>query len=199
MSGYPIPYCLFVLWETRARGSSSIRLFILVSAAKTGVIRRASVRRSHPDRSVSPVVGTVLLLAIAICVAGVLLVGISTWTPASPVTTAFELSADSDQSTVTIEHRVGDTIDVRELSITVIVDGTELSEQPPVPFVGAPGFDGAPTGPFNAQADPQWSAGERASFAVATTNSPPLEMGDSVRVRLVVDGRVIADLEAIAR
>ncbi|GAB3667962.1 type IV pilin N-terminal domain-containing protein [Halopiger thermotolerans] len=164
------------------------------------MIRRASVRRSPPDRSVSSVVGTVLLLVIAVCVAGVVLAGVSTWTPASPAaTTAFELSADSDRSTVTIEHRVGDAIDVRELSVTVIVDGTELAEQPPVPFVGAAGFDGAPTGPFNAKGDPQWSAGERASFAVAATNEPPIEMGDSVRVRLVVDGRVIADLEAIAR
>ncbi|WP_120245341.1 type IV pilin [Halopiger aswanensis] len=162
--------------------------------------RRAPVRRWPSDRSVSPVVGTILLLAIAVCVAGVLLVGVSTWVPASSATTmAFELSADSDRSTIAIEHRVGGTVDVRELSITVIVDGAELSEQPPVPFVGATGYDGAPTGPFNAKADPQWSAGERASFTVAATNDPPLEMGDPVRVRLVIGGRVIADLEAIAR
>ncbi|AEH36452.1 type IV pilin N-terminal domain-containing protein [Halopiger xanaduensis] len=163
------------------------------------MIRRASVCKTPSDRSVSSVVGTILLLVIAVSVAGVILIGVSTWTPESPAMTAFELSADSDRSTITIEHRVGDTIDVRELSITVIVDGTELTEQPPVPFVGATGFDGAPTGPFNAKADPKWSAGERASFAVASTNEPSFKMGDLVRVRLVVDGQVIADLEAVAR
>lgn len=140
------------------------------------------------------------LLAITVCVAGVVLVGVSTWTPASPAATAtFDLSADGDRSTVTIAHRVGSSVDVHELSITVLVDGTELAEQPPVPFVGASGFDGAPTGPFNAKADSSWDVGEKASFAVAATNDPPLEAGVPVRVRLVVDGQVIADLEAIAR
>ncbi|APX00025.1 flagellin [Halobiforma lacisalsi AJ5] len=150
------------------------------------------------DRGISPLLGTVLLVGITICLVAVIAVGFVTGPVDAPTMAAFELTIDGGGSEITIEHATGDAIDVRELSLTVAVDGEELSEQPPVPFVGAVGFDGAPTGPFNAEASPHWRPGERASFRVAETNDPTIEVGDTVNVGLVVDGQLLAELEATA-
>lgn len=155
-------------------------------------------RRVRRRRGLSPLVGTLALLAITVCLVGVIAVAVTTWSLEAPPTAAFELTVDGDAAAIVIEHVAGDPIDVRELSVTIAIDGTPLSSQPPVPFVGASGFDGAPTGPFNEASDPQWRAGERAGLTVATTNTPTIETGDSVTVRLAVDGHSIADLEAEA-
>ncbi len=139
------------------------------------------------------------LIALTVCLAAVVAVGIGAWSLESgPPTATFELSADGDRSTVVIEHRTGDPIDVDGLTVVIAVNGTNLSRQPPIPFVGAKGFDGAPDGPFNAKGDREWTAGERAGLAIAETNSPKLEVGDSVTVTLVVDGKLIAKLEGVA-
>lgn len=154
--------------------------------------------RAGRTRAISPLVGTVVLLAITLCLVAVIAAGLTTWSLESSSTAAFDLSVDGDAGTIVLEHVAGDAIDVRELSLTIAVDGTELSSQPSVPFVGTNGFYGAPTGPFNGASDPKWQAGERAGLTVASTNSPGLESGDSVTVRLAVDGQLIAELEADA-
>jgi len=98
-------------------------------------------------------------------------VGVGAWSLESPGPTAsFELAADGNDSSITIEHVAGDAIDVEALSVTIAVDGTELDTQPPIPFVGAKGFDGAPDGPFNAKSDSTWTAGERAGVSIANNN-----------------------------
>ncbi|WP_440771102.1 type IV pilin [Natronorubrum sp. DTA28] len=162
--------------------------------------RESRIRRVR--RGVSPVVGVAALLALTVCLAAVLAIGIGAWSLESggpgPAAT-FELSVDGEESTITIEHIAGDSIDVEALSVTVAVDGEELTDQPPVPFVGASGFDGAPDGPFNAATDPEWRAGERVGVAVADTNDPEIEPGDSIRVTLVVDGHRVAALESTAK
>ena len=155
-------------------------------------------RRACRQRGISPLVGTVVLLAITVCLVGAIAVGFTALSVDSPSTAAFELAVDGDAAAIAIEHVAGDSIDVRDLSLTIAIDGTPLSSQPSVPFVGTGGFYGAPTGPFNAASDPRWRAGERAGLTVAKTNSPTLETGDSVTVRLAVDGRVLAELEAEA-
>jgi FlaG/FlaF family flagellin (archaellin) len=163
------------------------------------IVRGRSSARRTDGRGVSPTVGIVLMIALTVCLGTVVAVGVGTWSPgSSPPTAAFELSADGDRSSITIEHVAGDAVDVRALSVTIAIDGTELSAQPPVPFVGASGFDGAPDGPFNSRADPEWTAGERAGVAVAETNAPELAAGDSVTVTLTVDGRRVAELETTA-
>jgi len=158
-------------------------------------------RASLPDRNraVSPIVGVVALLVITVALAAVVAVGAGALSAGSPEpTAAFELAVDGSTSAIRIDHVAGDTIDVETLSITVAVDGTELADQPPVPFVGANGFDGTPDGPFNAEATQQWQSGTVAGFSVADTNSPTVERGDTVTVRLAVDGTSIATLETVA-
>lgn len=155
----------------------------------------------EPDsRAVAPLVGILALIALAVVLATVIAVGAtpSSLETAGP-TAAFELSADGDASSIVIEHVAGDAIDVEPLAVTIAVDGEELDEQPPVPFVGANGFDGTPDGPFNAASDSEWRAGERAGLVVAGTNDPAIESGDSVTVTLVADGTRVATLETTAR
>ncbi len=152
--------------------------------------------RSGTTRAVSPIIGILVLLALTVCLAAVVALGVSGLSPESPEPTAsFELAVDGDRSSITIDHVAGDAIDVEDLSVTITVNGTELSQQPPVPFVGASGFDGTPDGPFNARADPEWTPGERAGLSVAGTNSPGISAGDSVTVSLAVDGKLVATLE----
>ncbi len=150
-------------------------------------------------RAVSRLVGVLALLAITVLLATMVAVGASTWSLESGgPTAAFDLAADGETSTVAIDHLEGDEIDVAELSIRITVDGEELTDQPPVPFVGADGFDGSPTGPFNAESDSEWRTGERVSVTVAETNDPTVESGDTVGVTLVVNGTRIATLETTA-
>ncbi|MDF9744878.1 type IV pilin [Natrinema salsiterrestre] len=150
-------------------------------------------------RGVSPILGVLLLLALTVCLATVVAVGLGGWSPESAGPNAtFELSADADGSSIALEHVAGDPIDVEALSVTIAINGTELSAQPPVPFVGASGFRGTPDGPFNARTESEWTPGEEAGVSVAETNTPTLEAGDSVTVTLVVDGRRIAELETTA-
>lgn len=100
-----------------------------------------------------------------------------------PRTAAFSLSVSVDGQFV-ITHRGGTPVDVSTLRIQILVDGRPLSHQPPVPFFAAEGFRGGPSGPFNSATSTIWRTGERASFHVASTNSPPIGEGSSVRVRL---------------
>ncbi|RQG96705.1 type IV pilin [Natrarchaeobius oligotrophus] len=162
-----------------------------------GFGRRRTGVGCDEERGVSPLVGVLALVAITVCLAAVVAIGAAGWSIGSAgPTAAFELSASSETNVVSIDHVAGDAIDVRELSLAVEIDGEPLSEQPPVPFVGAEGFEGTPSGPFNERADPEWRSGERASFVVATNNEPDLESGESIAVRLAVDGSHVATLES---
>ncbi|WP_227014808.1 type IV pilin [Natronorubrum aibiense] len=151
------------------------------------------------DRGISPVVGIVALLVLTVRLAAVVAVGVGALSlETGAPTAAFELTVDGETAAVTVEHLGGDSIDVTELSVIVAVDDEELTNQPPVPFVGSSGFDGAPTGPFNAATDSEWRAGERATVVVADTNEPTIDTGDAVTVTLVVDDARVAVLEETA-
>lgn len=169
-----------------------------VSRVRTGTRSRGGPELTQ--RAVNPLLGVLVLVALTAVLATVVAVGASTLSLESPGPTAtFDLAVDGEDSRIAIEHGGGDAIDVDELSLAVAIDGEELDAEPPVPFVGAPGFDGAPGGPFNAESDGEWRAGQRGSFVVAETNEPTLESGDVVTVTLVVDGTEVATLEATAR
>ncbi|GAB3023849.1 hypothetical protein GCM10025298_09710 [Natronobiforma cellulositropha] len=161
--------------------------------------------RADGGRGVSPVVGTLILLVLTICLAGIVvaMLGVASTdslerTPHPPV--AFDLTVDAtDEGTIELEHRAGEAVDVRDLTVFVTVEGEPLAEQPPVPFFSEDGFDGGPEGPFNERADPHWTVGERASVSLAGTNDPTIGAGDTIVVTLTLEGQTIARLETAAR
>lgn len=150
-------------------------------------------------RAVSPVVGTVLLVAVTVaCATAVGLGATSFSTPAPPPTAALDLSVDAAADTLTLTHRGGDALDVESLRLHVTVEGDPLLRQPPVPFVGARGFRGAPSGAFNRAAAGEWTAGEESTLRLAGTNAPLPSAGEEVRVRVYDDGTKVAELSATA-
>ncbi|SEO54449.1 flagellin N-terminal-like domain-containing protein [Halogranum amylolyticum] len=150
-----------------------------------------------PDRAVSSTLGIALLLLVTVVLAAtvgaVALASVPAET-ATPTPVALAVSASDADDRLTFTHRAGPTLAVDELTVRVSVDGTPLDNQPPVPFFSATGFRSGPTGPFNVASDGGWSAGETASLRVASTNSPALEPGHRVTVRIAVDGNVVAQL-----
>jgi FlaG/FlaF family flagellin (archaellin) len=157
--------------------------------------------RAHPrtDRAVSTVVGTVLLIALVVgsaTVVGAFVTGIG---PASTAPQAtLDATAEADENRITLVHRGGDQLDVERMRLRITVDGDALTTQPPVPFFSAGGFRPGPTGPFNPSTDGRWTAGERASFQIASTNSPTLSTGDQVTITVVVGDDVIAETTVTA-
>jgi len=149
------------------------------------------------DRGVSPVLGTVLLVLLTIVLVGVVgtsVLGSTALSPTVRAPVAMDVTAD-DGGTITVTHDGGRPIDVEAVSVTITVDGTPLSHQPPVPFFSTSGFEPGPTGPFNSASESRWTVGESASVTVAGTNDPVLEPGSTVVVRVVRGERVIASAE----
>lgn len=150
-------------------------------------------------RAVSSALGCVLLVAATVGLAAAVGVGATAFAPADPPpTAALDLTVDAGADAVTLVHEAGDPLAVGSLTVRVSVAGDPLRHQPPVPFVGARGFRGAPGGPFNAAGDGEWAAGEAATLRLAGTNAPRPEPGDRVRVRIYADGRAVADVTATA-
>lgn len=151
-------------------------------------------------RALSPVIGTVLVLVVTLLVAGAagasLLDMASLEEPPEPV--SLSASAESETNTITLVHEAGPPLDVRDLDIKIVIDGRPLFHQPPIPFVGARGFAGAPSGPFNAAADPAWTAGESASVRLADTNRPLLDDGESVSVVVFEGDHKLLEVETTA-
>ncbi len=149
------------------------------------------------DRAVSPVVGVVCLVAVTVALA--VGVGASTQvtTPPEPTTASFDATVEGTGE-VTVRHRGGDSIDPANLDVHVRIDGEPLDRQPPVPFFSARGFESGPTGPFNSARSERWRAGETASFRVAGTNDPSIRPGDTVAIRISVDGHDVARIETTA-
>ncbi|MFC7081795.1 type IV pilin N-terminal domain-containing protein [Halorussus caseinilyticus] len=147
------------------------------------------------DRATSPVLGIVLLLAVTAALAGtVASIAFGTTTPAESPRAAIDLRVDADANRLTFVHRGGDVLDARDLTLRVRIDGTALDAPPPVPFFSATGFRPGPTGPFNSATDPEWSAGETASFELAGTNSPTISPGSEVVVVISVGESVVAEV-----
>ena len=156
-------------------------------------------------RALSPVVGTVLLTLATVVAAGA--VGVVALDTAAPTVSSsaavsqpvvVDLRVDADADRLTFVHRGGEPLDVRKLTLRIEVDGTPLSEQPPVPFFSAGGFRPGPTGPFNSASDSRWEVGETASVAIAGTNDPELAPGVRVVARIAIDGVTVAEVSATA-
>lgn len=153
------------------------------------------------SRAVSPVLGVVLLTALTVVIAGVADVVTVEMTPGSTPQPPVELSASANATSGRIDlvHESGPAVDVREIDVRIAVGGEGLRHQPPVPFRGARGFLGAPSGPFNDATDPRWELGEEVSFRLAGTNDPELSSGVTVRIELYRDDLPIARIETRAR
>lgn len=152
-------------------------------------------------RGLTPVVGIVVLLGIVVVLAGVTGTALLTVeTPEPAPATSIEVEAEAATDEITVRHAGGEAIDPESITVRLAVDGSEFEEQPSVPFFSIRGFDPGPTGPFNARWDGEWTAGERASVRVSSTNSPSeIDQGAVVEVTVLVDGHVIADDAAVAR
>lgn len=148
------------------------------------------------SRAVSPVVGVVLLTAVTVLASVAVGAAALSHAPPDPAPRVAVDATVEPGGRVVLVHRGGDALSVAALRVHVTVDGDPLRHQPPVPFVGAPGFRGAPTGAFNRAGDGTWTAGERAAFTVAATNRPSLDAGATVRIRLVEDGTPVAEVTA---
>ena len=146
-------------------------------------------------RGISPLIGVVLLVALAIGIAGVAAGGLLAADPPEPrPTVIIEAEVEPATDTISVRHVRGDALDPAALSLQVTVDGTELDEQPPVPFFSADGFAPGPTGPFNAATDTKWTAGETGTLRIASTNDPGgIDSGDQVALTLVYDEHVLAE------
>lgn len=137
-------------------------------------------------RAVSPVIGVVCLLAMTV-VAGAAVGAVVTVSPpeaAPSAVVSVEATADGE---VTFVHRGGRPLEVGSLDVELAVDGEPVRYQPPVPFIGATGYQGAPSGAFNAAADGTWTAGERATLRLAATNVPALRPGARLTVEIRTD------------
>lgn len=169
----------FVAADTTAQnGALQSRTFTTEAGATAGV------RFARSDaRAVAPVVGVICLVAVTV-VAGAAVGAVVTISPPDPAPgVAVSVTATADGE-VTLVHRGGRQLDVDSIRVELAVDGEPLRHQPPVPFVGATGYRGAPSGAFNAAADGTWEAGERTALRIASTNAPPLEPGAQLTVEI---------------
>ena len=146
-------------------------------------------------RGVSPVVAAPLLVGVTVVLAAVVgMMAMEFGPPSHEEPRVLSAHATAD-GRVELIHESGPAINLRRVSIVVRVDGEPLDHQPPVPFFSARGFYPGPTGAFNVATDPRWEPGERATFRVAGTNSPPLRGGATVSIRVVREETRIALVE----
>ena len=150
-------------------------------------------------RGLSPVLGTVVLLAITVALASVVGMAVGAYGTDAPTPRVdLTASADATADSITITHRQGESLDIEALDLQIRIDGQPLDHQPPVPFFAAEGFHSGPTGPFNSASTDPWSAGESATLRLASTNAPLLSEGSTVTIELTHDRAVLATLTVTA-
>ena len=152
-------------------------------------------------RANTSIIGTVLVIALTVLLAsavGAAVLGAGSTAPTPDPAPAAVIDLSVEGETLRFTHRSGATLDLREVSVRISVDGEPLADQPPVPFFSAAGFEPGPTGPFNTATDPQWEVGETATLTVAGTNSPQIEPGSTVSVRIHTDRTAVIRTETTA-
>jgi len=152
-------------------------------------------------RAVSSVVGTILLVLLTVAIGTVIAVGAVSYLdqPAQHEPVSLSASATASDSQITVTHQQGPSLDTEAIRFVVELDGTSLTHQPPVPFFAARGFRAGPTGAFNSRGDTTLDVGERASFRLASTNTPALTPGTTVTVSVYEDDQLRAQAETTAR
>ncbi|MCQ4334006.1 type IV pilin N-terminal domain-containing protein [Natronomonas sp. F2-12] len=149
------------------------------------------------SRGLSPVIGVVCLVGLTVGLAAVVGLAVPTDVASEPTVAAFDASVEPTGE-LRMTHRGGDPIDPGAIDLEIRIDGDPLERQPPVPFFSAGGFESAPKGAFNSARTEPWRTGETASLRIAETNEPTIEAGDTVVIRLTVDGYSVAELETTA-
>lgn len=142
-------------------------------------------------RSISPVVGVVVLVFLVVSLSVTVGMAVQTTVRDPPPTASLTVTAHATTDRIVLHHEHGESLNINRLNVTVSVDGTPLDEQPPVPFFAAEGFESGPTGPFNSKSDRQLRAGESAGFRIAETNSPQLSPDSTVTVTVATEKAVI--------
>jgi hypothetical protein len=138
------------------------------------------------------------MAAVAVLCAATVGATVLTASPERPPQASLDLRVNATAERIALVHRGGDRLRVDRLRVRMWIDGQPLTHQPPVPFFAAEGFESGPTGPFNSAADGRWTAGERASLTLASTNGPRLHAGASVRVAVYQEEYRVAVLRAAA-
>ncbi|MFB6269759.1 MAG: type IV pilin [Halobacterium sp.] len=144
-------------------------------------------------RAYAPV-AVVLLLAVTVLAAGAVALALPSLPGEPPPQRGLGVDATAD-GRVTITLVSGSPLDVAHADLRLSVDGSPLRYQPPVPYFAARGFYGTPTGPFNRAGSDEWRVGESGTLRVASTNAPRPSAGDTLTVRVVVDGHTVATAE----
>jgi len=143
------------------------------------------------SRGSAPVVGVVLVTFLAVVLAVAVGAVVTTTTSETPPAAKLALTADANEQEILLAHEGGESLTVSELTVRIEVDGTDLAQQPTVPFFASEGFRGGPEGPFNDASDDEWQAGETATLRLASTNAPAIEPASTVTVVVATDGAVI--------
>ncbi len=145
------------------------------------------------SRASAPVVGVVVLVSLTVLLSATVLAGLPDSTSASPPTASLSLTVDGSADRIELTHRGGDELDVSEMDVRISVDGNALTHQPPVPFFAADGFKSGPDGAFNNASSNTFSAGERTTLTLASTNHPQLDAGVDVSVQITTHNSVVFD------
>jgi FlaG/FlaF family flagellin (archaellin) len=130
------------------------------------------------------------MLAVCVALAGIVgsfVVGVGGQTEDAP---SAVITADLDGNEITLTHRGGDPLDVTELTVRVLVDGSPLDQQPDVPGHSS-GFRYF-SGDFSRWANEPWQTGETAGFEIAASNAPQPSDGSRVTVMIYADGKTVA-------
>jgi len=143
------------------------------------------------ERGVSPVVGVLVLVFVSLALSASVMATVQTTAPEPAPTAQLSVTVDATENRITLTHNHGDALDVTALTVTIKIDGEPLEQQPPVPFFAAKGFESGPTGPFNSASENTFSAGERSTIRLATTNSPQLTGDSVVTVTLTTETTVL--------
>lgn len=150
--------------------------------------------RTAVPRGITPVIAAPLLLLMTLLLAiviGTMTPGFTSLTDPEPLT-VIDVTTDPSTNTISITNNGPREIDVRELTITIEIDNTPLHYPLQVPYFSQRGFHPGPTGAFNSATDPFWTAGERVSFRIASTNTPTLTPGNSLSITLIIHDSPIA-------
>lgn len=145
-------------------------------------------------RAIAPIIGTLLLVGVTVGLAallGTVVVGVTP--PEGVAFVVLEVAVDLETNEIILTNHGGATLDVGSIEVRILINGTPLEHQPPVPFFSAVGFRAGPTGPFNTAADSSWEPDESAKLRIASTNSPQLRSGALVTVELYRDGQPLAE------
>ncbi|WP_458185848.1 archaellin/type IV pilin N-terminal domain-containing protein [Haladaptatus sp. NG-WS-4] len=151
-----------------------------------------------PNRALSPVVTTVLLVLVTLVLAGTIeTVALDSASLREPKLVAVDVSADADADRLTFVHRASESLAVDSLVVRVRVNDTPLEHQPPAPFLlgeGVPARADRGVQQHSKRDVGRWRNCESGTGG----NEPSFEPGDNVVVRISMGRRMVAEVTMTA-